>query len=153
MAAQLPTPSGTQVQPLGTVSATYTLDQYASQFDTSFPGKNAGQAFLDYAAQHPSLSAKQASSAFALEISLLGVDKAIAESVAAVGQFTGATVPAVTQGTDILGGFNLSGWFLRGGEILVGLVRIGIGLNSMLRGRPMSIVTSAAGLASKVVPK
>jgi hypothetical protein len=42
--------------------------------------------------------------------------------------------------------------WLRVAEVVVGLILIGIGLNSMLKGRPMTIVTSAAGLASKVVP-
>ena len=49
--------------------------------------------------------------------------------------------------------FNLSGWFVRIGEILAGLVLIGIGLNAMLRGRPLQVVTSTAGLAAKAVPK
>ena len=46
-------------------------------------------------------------------------------------------------------GLNLSSWMLRIGEILVGLVLVGIGLNSMLKGKPLAVVTGAAGLAGK----
>ncbi len=52
-------------------------------------------------------------------------------------------------GKDVLGGANLSSWFVRVGEILAGLVLVGIGLNSMLKGKPLQIVTSAAGVAGK----
>jgi hypothetical protein len=149
--ATFPTPTGgNTTAPVLALPANYTLQQYAANFDAKFPGKGAGAAFLGYAQAHPSLTARQAAEAFALEIALLGVDKAVAESVAAVGQFTGATPGAVAAGADVLGRFNLSGWFLRIGEILVGLVLIGIGLNSMLGGRPLKIVTSTAGLAGKV---
>jgi hypothetical protein len=47
--------------------------------------------------------------------------------------------------------FNKAIW-LRVGEVVVGLILLGIGLNAMLKGKPLSIVTSAAGAASKVVP-
>jgi hypothetical protein len=42
--------------------------------------------------------------------------------------------------------------WLRVAEVVVGLILIGIGLNSMLKGKPLSIVTGAAGVVSKVVP-
>jgi hypothetical protein len=42
--------------------------------------------------------------------------------------------------------------WLRVAEVVAGLVLIAIGLNSMLKGKPLSVVSSTAGLASKVVP-
>ena len=47
--------------------------------------------------------------------------------------------------------FNKNIW-LRVGEVVVGLILLGIGLNALLKGKPMTIVTKTAGLASKVVP-
>jgi hypothetical protein len=43
--------------------------------------------------------------------------------------------------------------WLRVAEVVAGLVLIAIGLNSMLKGKPLSVVSSTAGLASKVVPR
>src|SRR5215472_12707456 len=64
---------------------------------------------------------------------------------------------AVQSGTDVVqtvnNAFNLQGWFLRIGEILVGLVLIGIGLNAMLKGKPLQVVTGTAGMVGKAVPK
>ena len=37
-------------------------------------------------------------------------------------------------------------------EILAGLVLVGIGLNSMLKGKPLTVVTGPAGKLAKVVP-
>lgn len=48
----------------------------------------------------------------------------------------------VNQSGSILGGFNLSSWFLRIGEILLGLVLIGVGI---------ARVTGAQNAISKVV--
>lgn len=69
----------------------------------------------------------------------------------------GSVTAGAGAGTDVVqtanNAFNLSGWFVRIGEILAGLVLLGIGLNAMLKGRPLQVVTSTAGLAAKVVPK
>ena len=62
------------------------------------------------------------------------------------------TIGKATQaGTlpDIFHGLDLGSWFLRAAEILAGLVLLGIGLNSMLKGKPLQLVTSAAGKAGK----
>jgi hypothetical protein len=58
---------------------------------------------------------------------------------------------AVTSASPLGALFQKAIW-IRAAEVLVGLVLIGIGLNAMLKGRPLSLVTSAAGLASRVVP-
>ena|ERR1700729_927939 len=47
--------------------------------------------------------------------------------------------------------FQKSLW-LRVGEFAVGLVLLGIGLNAMFKGRPLAVVTGAAGAVGKVAP-
>jgi hypothetical protein len=47
--------------------------------------------------------------------------------------------------------FQKSIW-LRVGEVVAGLILLGIGLNALLKGKPMSVVTGAAGIAAKAVP-
>lgn len=53
---------------------------------------------------------------------------------------------------DLFKGLNLASILLRVGEVIVGAVLIGIGVNSMAKGKPFNLVTSAAGLAGKVIP-
>jgi hypothetical protein len=50
--------------------------------------------------------------------------------------------PALNLGNDLLGKFNLSSWFLRIGEILLGLVLIGVGIARL---------TGAQNAISKIV--
>jgi hypothetical protein len=45
-------------------------------------------------------------------------------------------------------GLNLASWMLRIAEIAVGLVLVGIGVNSMLKGKPLAIVTGVAAKAA-----
>ena len=42
--------------------------------------------------------------------------------------------------------------WLRVAEVVVGLVLLGIGLNALMKGKPLSAVTGAAGVVGKVVP-
>jgi hypothetical protein len=89
---------------------------------------------------------------------------------APTGQFTrravsntlGADVPGAKQVGDISGGLagvdaflsevSSASLWVRVGEVIAGLILLGIGLNAMLKGRPMSIITNTAGLAAKAVP-
>jgi hypothetical protein len=57
---------------------------------------------------------------------------------------------AAAAASDVLGKFNIGSWFVRIGEILAGLILVGIGLNAMLKGKPMSVVTGTAGAVGKV---
>lgn len=130
------------------------------QFLTSQYGAKAGSSFSRYAATHPLSTANAALNQWAnLMAADLGpglanaVSQAISEQAQETGQLgVGGAKGFANASKDILGGFNIGGWFLRIGEILVGLVLVGIGLNSMLKGKPLNVVTSAAGLAAKVVP-
>lgn len=42
--------------------------------------------------------------------------------------------------------------WLRVGEIVAGMILLGIGVNALFKGAPMKTVTKAAGVAAKVVP-
>lgn len=55
---------------------------------------------------------------------------------------------AVSSGSPIGGLFQASIW-LRVAEVAIGVILIGIGLNAMLKGKPLAVVTSAAGKAGK----
>jgi hypothetical protein len=55
---------------------------------------------------------------------------------------------AVSSSSPIGGLFQASIW-LRVAEVTIGVILIGIGLNAMLKGKPLSVVTSAAGKAGK----
>ena len=55
---------------------------------------------------------------------------------------------AVSSASPIGGLFQASIW-LRVAEVAIGVILIGIGLNAMLKGKPLQVVTSAAGKAGK----
>ena len=42
--------------------------------------------------------------------------------------------------------------WVRVAEVVTGLILLGIGLNALMKGKPMSVVTKTAGLAAKAVP-
>lgn len=52
----------------------------------------------------------------------------IGQTGTTLGQLPGAAAKGAANAIDTLGGFNLSGWFLRIGEILLGLVLVGVGV-------------------------
>ncbi len=79
-----------------------------------------------------------------------------ASKLSQAGVTTAPDVPNPLTGVAAIGDFfsrltQASTW-VRVGEVAVGLILLGIGLNSLLKGKPMQVVTGAAGLASKVVP-
>jgi hypothetical protein len=55
-------------------------------------------------------------------------------------------------GSGLLGGLFQKNIWMRAGEVLVGLILLGIGLNAMLKGKPLQVVTTAAGTVGKAVP-
>jgi len=63
-----------------------------------------------------------------------------------------ASAAASSISSSILGPLFQGNIWLRVAEVLIGVVLIGIGLNAMLKGKPLAVVTSTAGLAGKVVP-
>lgn len=93
-----------------------------------------GSAFLSWYAtahaQSPSLTPYNASVVW---LAGTGVGNAVGASVGATGAATNQTATGTVNGLnqfskDVLGGFNLGGWFMRIGEILLGLVLIGVGV-------------------------
>jgi len=82
-----------------------------------------------------------------------GISNAIGSAVGATGTATGQIATGTVNGLnqfskDVLGGFNLGGWFLRIGEILLGLVLIGVGV---ARITGVQNVVSAA-VKTKMIP-
>ena len=57
---------------------------------------------------------------------------------------------AVTAAANPLAALFQAAIWIRVAEVAAGLILLGIGLNAMLKGRPLSAVTSAAGVAGKV---
>jgi len=53
--------------------------------------------------------------------------------------------------SDLLGPLFQAHIWVRAGEFLVGAVLVGIGLNAMLKGKPLQVITGAAGKAGKAV--
>jgi hypothetical protein len=56
----------------------------------------------------------------------------------------------VTAAANPLGALFQSAIWIRVAEVVAGLILLGIGLNAMLKGRPLSAVTGAAGAAGKL---
>lgn len=52
-----------------------------------------------------------------------------------------------------LGGLFQPNLWMRVGEVAVGLILLAIGVNAMFKGKPLQVVTRAAGVAGKAVPK
>lgn len=142
---------------------------YAALFDHKYPGKGAGAAYTAYAEANPSLTPYQAAQAFLLEIGTAGLAKAIADAAAATAQATGQAAVGGAIGAEkaaktisslnplsgiasILSGLTSGNFWLRVGEVLAGLILLGIGVNALFHGKPMQIVTNAAGAVPKVVP-
>jgi len=55
---------------------------------------------------------------------------------------------AIASASPIAGLFQSSLW-LRVAEVAMGLILVGIGLNALLKGKPLQVVTGAAGVAGK----
>ena len=69
-----------------------------------------------------------------------------------VQQLPGAIASDVSSALNPFGFLSQASFWLRTGEVLIGVVLIAIGLNAMLKGRPLAVVTTAAGGIGKVVP-
>lgn len=85
-----------------------------------------------YHAQHPQFTARQVLQAY-LD-SLLGnaLGKGLGGTTAALGKIPAAAAQGAANAyNDIFGRFNLGNWVLRIGEILLGLVLVGVGIARM----------------------
>lgn len=97
---------------------------------------------LQQHAAHPELSVQQLLSAF-VALELAGaLSTGIGQTGTVLGQVPGAAAKGAEKAIESLGGFNLASWFLRIGEILLGLVLVGVGV---------ARITGAQNAISKVV--
>lgn len=70
------------------------------------------------------------------------------EEAQAAQDITGAAGSANSVG-DFLGRLTQANTWIRVGEVVVGLILLGIGLNAMLKGKPLQVITGAAGTVGK----
>ena len=97
---------------------------------------------LQQHAKHPELSVQQLLNAF-VALELAGaLSTGIGQTGTVLGQVPGAAAKGAEKAVESLGGFNLASWFLRIGEILLGLVLVGVGV---------ARITGAQNAISKVV--
>lgn len=68
------------------------------------------------------------------------------------GTAIGQGVSSAVSGLNPLSALFQSQIWLRVVEVIAGLVLLGIGVNAMFKGKPLQVVTGAAGIAGKVVP-
>lgn len=83
---------------------------------------------LQMHAQHPELTFQQIVQAFVATDVAGGLGTAIGQTGTILGQVPGAAAKGAQNAFESLGGFNLSSWFLRIGEILLGIVLVGVGV-------------------------
>jgi hypothetical protein len=70
-----------------------------------------------------------------------GAEKSISGAGAIIGK-AGRFLDDLTSGP----------FWIRAGEILAGLILLAIGVNALFKGKPMNVITGAAGTVGKVVP-
>lgn len=107
--------------------------QLASQFRTWALAQHA---------KHPELSVQQLLQAFVAADLAGALSTGIGQTGTALGAIPGAAAKGAENAINTLGGFNLTSWFLRVGEILLGLVLIGVGV---------ARITGAQNAISKIV--
>lgn len=131
MVAQfVPTPSGSYTGAAAFTAPTDASLQYVLQLVTQYYGAARAQQFATwYAAavkKDPSLTPMAGWSAF---ITGTTIATGLGGTVATLGGIPGAAAQGATNAyKDLLGGFNIGNWFLRIGEILLGLVLVGVGI-------------------------
>ena len=73
---------------------------------------------------------------------------AVQPVAAGVNKVTGAA----TSVGDFLSRLTSANLWMRVGEFVAGIVLLGIGVNALFKGKPLQVVTGAAGAVGKVVP-
>lgn len=124
------------------------LDFYADFFDQKFPGRNTGQAFLNYAAQHPGYTPDVLAQGFLTIIAIQGLDTALSTYLNAVATGTGQITQGI--GAGLVSTFsvipNLGTWFVRVAQIALGVVLIAVGVARLTRAVPVATqVAKTAG--------
>ena len=91
-------------------------------------GPKYGAAYSNYNKAHPEHTAYENLMAFLSEIIAKGLGKVITETTQLIAKVPQAAAEGAAKAIDVLGGFNLSSWFMRIGEILLGIVLVGVGV-------------------------
>lgn len=97
---------------------------------------------LQMHAQHPELTFQQIVQAFVASDVAGALGTTIGQTGTILGQVPAASAKGAENAFEKLGGFNLSSWFLRIGEILLGIVLVGVGV---------ARITGVQNAVSKVV--
>lgn len=127
------------------------LDKQFQGMNKGAPGGDWGGAYIKYMALHPTLSPDAVFNAVEnrlalVEKGLAAFPKTIGEAVGAVGTATGqigkGTVKGLNIPQDVLGGLNLGNLLLRVGEVLLGIVLLGVGI-AKLTGADNAIAKAA----------
>ena len=135
------------------------IDHYASLLDKKYPGNLSGESvtladdYRVYMAAHPEKNPKTVYDTIIYRLKMLGqVPKTIGDAIGAVGTATGqigkGTVKGLNIPKDILGGLDLGSMMLRVGEVILGIVLIGVGI-AKLTGAD-NVVSKAALSAGKL---
>lgn len=88
-------------------------------------GTKYGTAYANFNKAHPGHTPYENLAGFISEIIAKGIGNVISETTQLLAQ---VPIAAAKGAADALGGFNLGGWFIRIGEILLGIVLIGVGI-------------------------
>lgn len=103
------------------------ISQMRAQGDTALASQFQTFA-MQFHATNPQYNAQQVLSAYLAESVSGALATGTSQAGTALGQIPGAAAKGAQNAIDTLGGFNLSSWFLRIGEILLGLVLVGVGI-------------------------
>lgn len=125
-----PTPSGVMPPsftnlPPGQYSLSYIVSLIQKQYGSAIAAK-----FLQWWAgakkKDPSLTPLEGATVF---LTGYAISTNLGTAVSAEAKIPGAAAQGASKAyKDLLGGFNIGNWFLRIGEILIGLVLVGVGL-------------------------
>lgn len=88
-------------------------------------GAKYGTAYANFNKAHPEHTPYENLAGFISEIVAKGIGNVISETTQLLGQ---VPIAAAKGAADAIGGFNLGNWFVRIGEILLGIVLIGVGV-------------------------
>lgn len=143
-------------------------ESYYQGVFTQYWGADAGNAYATYNSANPQNTAYVNAKTFEARVFAQGLAKAIASVGGVVAGVPGAAAAgagkavstltnnpvwnAATAVPRFLSMLTSGNLWLRVGEVVAGLILLGIGVNALFKGKPLQVVTKGAALAAKVVP-